>query len=53
MSSGATQKQLLQLLQLVSKMTAVDFFTAIQPLDFRNKNIEILFQLSGKRLATS
>ena len=34
-------------------MTAVDFFTAIQPLDFRNKNIEILLQLSGKRVTTS
>ena len=50
MPSGATQKQLLQSLQLVPKMTTVDFFTAIQPLDFRNKNIEILLQLSGKRL---
>ena len=53
MPSRATQKQLFQLLQLFSKMTAVDVFTVIQPLGFRNKNIEILLQLSGKRLTTS
>ena len=53
MPSGATQKQLLKWLQLFSKMTVVDFFTAIQPLDFRNKNIEILLQLSGKGVTTS
>ena len=41
------------MLQLVSKMNAVDFFTTMQPLDFRNKNIENLLQLSGKRLTTS
>ena len=46
-------KELLQLLQLVSKTTAVDFFIAIQPLDFRNKTIEILLQLSEKHLTTS
>ena len=53
MPSRATQKQLFQLLQLFSKMTAVGVFTVIQPLGFRNKNIEILLQLSGKRPTTS